>query len=180
MMEGFADIEGPLNIGLIWLLYLIAGLSVIALGVLFWIVRMRRRPGGIMASPEPVKSPLEIALDRLNYLRDSGEKLEADPYTVEVSDIVRDYLESSLRIPAREQTSEEFLQSLQQNAQLPEVLKDHMPDFLSQCDWVKFAKQNLEQPQRETLLKTAETVVDVTDSHLQEAHPEPQSAPSAS
>jgi hypothetical protein len=179
-MEGFADIEGPLNIGLLWLLYLLGGLSVIALGVLFWVVRAKRRPGGTMASAEPVKSPLEIALDRLNHLRDSGETLDADPYTVEVSDIVRDYLESSLRIPAKEQTSEEFLLSLQQHAQLPDVLKDHMPDFLSQCDWVKFAKQNLEKPQRETLLKTAETVVDVTDSHLRAVREEPQPAPTVS
>ena len=48
-----------------------------------------------------------------------------------------------------------------------------MPTFLNQCDWVKFARQDLELEQRQSLLQTAETVVDVTDAHL---HRDPESS----
>ena len=123
-----------------------------------------------------IRSPLEIALSRLEQLKESGETLEADPYTVEVSDIVRDYLESSLKVPAKEQTSEEFLLSLQSLGNLPPVLQEHMPEFLNQCDWVKFARQSLGLEQRHDLLRTAESVVDVTDTHLRKVQVESTSS----
>jgi hypothetical protein len=166
-MEGFADIEGPVRVG-IWGLVGIAALIVLGLAVLISLIaylarRKRARENG---PTEPEPSPLEIALGRLTRLESSGRDLESDPFVVEVSDIVRDYLESSLEIPAKEQTSEEFLSALQQSGGLPDVLKDHMPPFLQQCDLVKFARQSLEGNQRLRLLSTAGTVVRETDADL--------------
>ena len=165
-MEGFADIEGPVRIGMIWLMVALGILGILMVASLVWIISRRRKSVAGTGFGESVRSPLEIAHDRLESLKESGESLDADPFTVEVSDIVRDYLESSLEIPAKEQTSEEFLFSLQSGRSLPPVLEEHMPAFLNQCDWVKFARQDLMLEQRHSLLRTAETVVDVTDSHL--------------
>jgi hypothetical protein len=166
-MEGFADIEGPVRIGL-WSLIGWIGLAVIVVAALTALVvyLIRRRPAA--SGPViPERSPLEIALERLNRLQNDGSNMEADPFVVEVSDIVRYFLEDSLKLPAREQTSEEFLQALQGNGDLPKVLEQHMPDFLEQCDRVKFARQMLALAQREELLNTAGTVVRETDSELQ-------------
>jgi len=169
-MEGFADIEGPLRIGLVWLLlYAAAGLLVLLLSYALYRLQRRRRGLSGTGSVVPGRSPLEIALERLNNLQSGGAQLEADPFVVEVSDIVRDYLERSLALPAREQTSEEFLYALQTHPDLPQVLKDHMPPFLGQCDLVKFARQSLEGSQREILLKTAGAVVVETDASLRPA-----------
>lgn len=166
-MDGFADIEGPVRIG-IWGLVGITALVILGLAVLVSLViylarRRRARENGPII---PERSPLEIALGRLTQLESSGRDLESDPFVVEVSDIVRDYLESSLEIPAKEQTSEEFLSALQRSGGLPDVLKDHMPPFLNQCDLVKFARQSLEENQRLKLLSTAGTVVRETDADI--------------
>jgi hypothetical protein len=166
-MEGFADIEGPVRIG-IWELVGMAALVILCMALLAGLITylLRRKRNGESGPAVPERSPLEIALSRLTQLESSGRDLESDPFVVEVSDIVRDFLESSLEIPAKEQTSEEFLSALQQSGSLPDVLRAHMPPFLQQCDLVKFARQSLEGDQRLRLLSTAGTVVRETDADL--------------
>ena len=171
-MEGFADIEGPVRIGL-WSLIGWIGLAILAVTAFVFLIAylVKRRPKA-SAAAVPERSALEVALDRLQHLQSEGSNMDADPFVVEVSDIVRFYLEAALKIPAREQTSEEFLHELQVNGSLPKILDQHMPHFLEQCDRVKFARQVLALAQREVLLQTAGTVVRETDSdiHRPEAH----------
>ncbi|MFO7725993.1 MAG: hypothetical protein R6V45_10625 [Oceanipulchritudo sp.] len=178
-MENFADIEGPVRIGFLWLLLLWGtGACLLALLIFLLFRYRRRRLNGRQAPGEPRRSPREVALERLSHLKSSKVHLPAEPFTVEVSDIVRDYLEEALKVPAREQTSEEFLGSLQSAPNLPPVLHEHMPAFLQQCDFVKFARQSLAGTQRESLLQTAETVVESTDNRIgtDEAPEEPASS----
>jgi hypothetical protein len=166
-MEGFADIEGPVRIGLGTLL-LLAGLAAVVLAAVVLGLRslLRRRSGNGGGPVLPERSPLEVALERLDRLQSEGLGMDTDPFIVEVSNIVRDYLETAMEIPAREQTSEEFLLALQQEASLPEVLQARMPEFLDKCDLVKFARQSLEGTGRDALLETAGTVVSETDASL--------------
>ena len=167
MMENFADIEGPVRIGLLTLMMIAAGVLLLCSGAALLLYRfLKRRKQGAPGPAVPQRSALEIAMERLSLLRNAKESVEAEPFTVEVSDVVRDYLESALEIPAREQTSEEFLLALQQRKDLPSILDDNMPAFLEQCDRVKFARQTLAGHQRDNLLQTAETVVESTDRHL--------------
>lgn len=165
MMDQYADIEGPLRIGWFGILPLIflVGLMLLIALVVVW--RHRRRKT-IDPATVAQRSPLELALERLERLRLEAAGLEADPFVVEVSDVVRDYLESALKIPAREQTSEEFLQALQSAGGLPGVLRASMPPFLTQCDLVKFARQHLEEDKRTGLLETAGDVIRETDREL--------------
>ncbi len=159
-MEDFADIEGLVPIGLpvwVWLALAAVLLGLVAVAVGLWL-RRRRTPAP--ASAEPVRAPREVALERLAALRAREASMAAEPFTVEVSDIVRDYLEAALAIPAREQTSEEFLQALEARPDLPAALRAHMPPFLEQCDRVKFARQDLAGAQRGTLLQAAQAVVE--------------------
>lgn len=166
-MEGFADIEGPVRLDLLELLGIIGLILLAILLVVFLIsVLLRKRSGASAEGPEFRRSPLEIALERLHLLESEGSSMEADPFVVEVSDVVRDYLESSLKIPAKEQTSEEFLHELASRNSLPGILETNMPSFLEQCDLVKFARQALAQTQRTQLLDTASTVVRETDASL--------------
>lgn len=173
-MEGFADIEGPVRIGL-WALIGWSGLVLLAtVGLVALIIWYLRARGSRVSGPvENQRSPLEIALDRLQRLETGADQLEADPFVVEVSDIVRDYLETALRVPAREQTSEEFLQALRRDHGFPEILDRHMPEFLEQCDLVKFARQVLAETERHKLLSTAGKVVRETDAELTRP-PEPE------
>jgi hypothetical protein len=170
-MENFADIEGPVRIGLMWMIvFSVIGVLLLAVAGLLLARILRRVKKPAEAAAATRRSPLEIAISRLELLKASNEEIEADAFTVEVADIVRDYLEATLEIPAREQTSEEFLLALQLRGDLPNILRDHMPGFLEQCDRVKFARQVLAGGQRETLLTTAGTVVRETEASL---NPEP-------
>lgn len=166
-MEGFADIEGPVRIGL-WGLIGITGMVVILVVLMVILVGwlISKRKGLTNTVDANVRSPLEVALDRLHQLQATGSDLQPDPFVVEVSDIVRNYLEDALSVPAKEQTSEEFLQAITVKEGTPGVLKDHMPAFLDQCDLVKFARQELAKPKRDELLETAGTVVTQTDADL--------------
>lgn len=128
----------------------------------YWLKKRPKQQGPVVVQ----RSPLEIALERLEELEIRGMQMEPDPFVVEVSDIVRFYLENSLRIPALEQTSEEFLQALNERKDVPAVLEQYMPQFLEQCDRVKFARQLLAHSQREGLLATAGSVVRETDADL--------------
>ena len=173
-MDQFADIEGPLPIGLWPVILQAAGILTLILFaclLLYWWLKRPRKAKAV--SREPVRSPLEIALDRLTSLGSAKEEIAPEPFTVEVSDIVRDYLEEALEIPAREQTSEEFLQTLDTGEELPEVLTLRMPEFLESCDMVKFARQGLDSGQQNALLETARKVVVSTDEELADRKSEP-------
>lgn len=182
MMENFADIEGPVRIGItgliIWGAVGLAALALLAF-LIRRIVRSRRRA----AAEAPVirQSALDRAMERLIGLRTRMGGIEAEPFTVEVSDVVRDYLEAALRIPAREQTSEEFLSALQADRQSPRILRETMPDFLVRCDQVKFARQSLAGDQMARLLDTAESVVREVDRDVNREpapeSPEPAASP---
>ena len=177
-MDTFADIEGPVRIGfLFWIL--IAAASLFAAAIAYAVVKkIRSRPKKLVVPVVKGPSPVEMALGRLEKLRADGLQMDAEPFTVEVSDIVRHYLEAALKIPAREQTTEEFLQGIEFLKQMPEPLKDHMPPFLTACDMVKFARQSLAIEKRSELLDTATTVVSATESSIQQSRESARLAPS--
>jgi hypothetical protein len=176
-MEGFADIEGPVRIGLLfWVLLGVTGLFVT--GLIVWLIsRLRQRPPRPPAPPPKGPSAIEVALSRLRKLRSEAAHIEADPFTVEVSDIVRHYLEATLHLPAREQTTEEFLHKLEFQAGLPDAIPAHMPGFLEACDRVKFARQSLQAGERERLIETASTVINTTEAAIHLRPDQPISPP---
>jgi hypothetical protein len=112
-------------------------------------------------------------MERLQKLRERMTSLAAEPFTVEVSGILRQFIEDEFRLPAQEQTTEEFLGTLTQKERLPNILKERMPAFLENCDRVKFARQSLAEPEKEHLLETGRAVIEAAASE-----PDPESEPS--
>lgn len=168
-MDAFADIEGPVRIGLLFWILLVGGIAAGTLLLVLLIRKLLSRPRILPEKVEIGPSPVELALERLNRLRDKIHQLEAEAFIVEVSDIVRNYIQDALSIPARGQTSEEFLHGLEFRKDLPPCIPENMPAFLEACDMVKFARQSLQQGQREQLLETAGTVISTTNQALSSA-----------
>ena len=86
-------------------------------------------------------SAYEVARRRLDTLiakpRPQGEEVNA--FFVELSDIVRQYLEARFDLRAPELTTEEFMETVIDS---PDLSRDHqtlLRDFLKQADLVKFA-----------------------------------------
>jgi hypothetical protein len=92
--------------------------------------------------------------------------MEPDKFFVRLVDLLRQYLEHAFHLPATEQTTVEFLQTMQ-NA--PDLLSsDHralLEDVIRAADVVKFARTDASDEQmREALGKARSFVVDSAQS----------------
>ncbi|MDR1483593.1 MAG: hypothetical protein LBT09_02090 [Planctomycetaceae bacterium] len=127
--------------GLFWRIILVVGVVLAVLLIfLIWITRRRKQP-----EVEPELSPQQIALMRIAELID-GRMHEVDVklFFVELSGIVRWYIEQQTSIRVPELTTEEFLQEVSQNRRTRNTISDEITKklklFLESADMVKFAK----------------------------------------
>ena len=86
-------------------------------------------------------SAYDVAMARLSALRGRGfpGEEDADPFYVDLSDIVRRYIEDRYGLRAPELTTEEFLRESQHGLGLSRPQRERLEAFLSTCDRVKFA-----------------------------------------
>ena len=144
-------------------------LAAIVAGILYLARRPRRAP--------PPPPPHETALRRLRELADRG--LSADliePFFVDVTGIVRDYIEQAFGVRAPEQTTEEFLAQMVTS---PSVARHRavLEPFLVAADEVKFACMRPDVAAMRRAFETAETFV--IQSSGAAANPRPGSVPCA-
>lgn len=87
-------------------------------------------------------SAYDVAMGRLAALEQRGlpGSDNADAWYVDLSAIVRRYLEDRYGLRAPELTTEEFLIEAQRSGQLTEPHRDILSGFLARCDRVKFAR----------------------------------------
>ena len=118
------------------------------------------------------RSAYEDAIAALTSLKKRGAPGadDADRWFVELSAIVRTYLEHRYNIRAPELTTEEFLQEA---ARAREVTAEHraqLTAFLERCDRVKFAGYRPDETESLATLDAARAFVE--DTRLREAQPE--------
>ena len=125
-----------------WILAAIAALlaAVIAYDVYR---RRRRRPAEPPPRPKPLLPPYEEAVQRLNRLGDYDLSRQADvkPYYVELSDILRTYIERRAGFPALESTTRELVRELEraQMGGFSSTAVARIRTVLERSDLVKFA-----------------------------------------
>jgi hypothetical protein len=153
--EDIRDIRGPKPVESPWIipLLVIAGLLVAAGGYAAW--RWDRgRPRGT------AKLPSEIALERLAQARALMHPSGGREFSIEVSSIVRDYIESRFRVMAAHRTTDEFLHDLLESAD--SSLRAHralLADFLQSCDLAKFGGWNMPPLSMQAMLQGAQRFV---------------------
>ncbi len=122
----------------LWVPPLIAAAAAV-LGVLARSVWQRPRA----APPAPPPPPADaVALAALWELRARGwiEAGRIEPFYVELSGIVRRYLEDRFGLRAPEQTTEELISAATSSDLLSAERQTLVRDFLAHCDLVKFAR----------------------------------------
>jgi hypothetical protein len=135
------DIKPPLVPPFDWRPYALVGAALAAallvLGGLYYLVNRPRRQ--YTSPPPPAHEVALAALARLRQKRllDEG-KLEE--FYVQLSSIIRRYLEDRFALRAPEMTTEEFLSVTAQDRRLSAPQRRLLSDFLSQADLVKFAR----------------------------------------
>lgn len=139
-------VEGEINWWLL-ALYLVLALALTGGLVYFGIklykkYRYRKLHPAPRVIPETIRSPEEIALEALDKLKEKGlaEKGEFKQFHVEISDIIRGYIENKFRIPALESTTSELIAEFRKKRAMEENFITLLRRFLEVCDLVKFAK----------------------------------------
>ena len=120
-------------------LIILAGLGIIALAAIFLAMRYFRRKH---EAPAIVLPAWDVALNRLRELerRNLPGAGKIDAYYVDLSAILRYYIEDYFHIRAPGQTTPEFLDAATQSEIFSEEQQQFLSDFLRQCDRVKFAR----------------------------------------
>jgi hypothetical protein len=123
--------------GLTIALWCCTGLAVIGIGLLLWKIFTRVREEVRLARMNPKERALH-ELDRLLAKDLLARNLVKDFY-VELTMIVRRYIERAHGIRAPEQTTEEFLMAMAADAHFPPAVASRLKSFLQAADLVKFA-----------------------------------------
>jgi hypothetical protein len=119
-----------------WLPWIGIGVALAGLVAGGWGLRRR-----LSTPPRPL-APHEWAareLDRLEALR-LAEAGDPERYHTLLSDVVRVYLERRFSLPASQQTTAEFLETMRRSPQLTSAQQGLLRDFLERCDMAKFAR----------------------------------------
>jgi hypothetical protein len=104
--------------------------------------------------------PYEIALDRLEKARALMTLETAREFSIEVSEIVRSYIEARFHVRVAHQTTEEFLHELLEPSDA--LLAGHqelLAEFLHHCDLAKFARWILSREEMEAMHASARMFV---------------------
>ena len=128
-----------------WWNYLLVILLLCGIGFLiYWFVKKRKTT---IIEEDKYKTPIEKATNKLNKLeqKELWQRGEIKEYYSELTDIVRNYIEEAIEIPAMESTTSELIEGLKQ-ASLKKKMKlsketiENLFTVLKQADLVKFAK----------------------------------------
>jgi len=153
------DIKPPLASGFNYWIYLFLLIILILLALLVWyLIKKRRQTKAVPLAP---RAAHEIALERLSNLK--GKRLVQKglikEFYIELSDIVRRYVEARFSFRAPEMTTQEFLSSLKYSSILSGSEKELLEEFLTRCDLVKFAKYSPSVDEIEQSFKSAEEFI---------------------
>ena len=122
-------------------------LGLLALIGLIWYLLKRRKPKEEVKEVKPAIPPFELAKKRLKEL-DSKQLLQQNrvkQYYVELTDILRSFIEDDLHIPALESTTDELMETItdfnsSSHLDIPKETLDKLNRLLKDADLVKFAK----------------------------------------
>ena len=142
-----------------WLWIALAVLAALA-AAFFALRKFLTTPRTFLHLPPPVP-PHQIALEALAALRQKGwiEALKIEPFYVELSAIVRCYLEARFGLRAPERTTEEFIRDALSSRKLSDAHRELVAGFLEQSDLVKFARHAPGQADMHNALDSAERLV---------------------
>lgn len=153
-------IKGPIKIPITWkeiltIVLIILGIVFLILLIIYWLTKIKSKPKQKQVVVSKSKAH-EIALKKLQKL-ESQKKWQSDDskeYYLELSDILREYLEGRFNIPAKENTTIEILQSLR-SGMMQDDEKSMLKEILEISDLVKFAKWKPLTDENYTALKNS-------------------------
>jgi hypothetical protein len=150
--KGIADIKDIQDVPFAWKEWfeqnwpwMALGLAIIAaiIGLIYYLRNLPQTPAPTVEPVVPVRPADEIALEALAALKDKKywQQGEIKRFYIELSNILRAFLEGHFHIPAMEQTSDEIMRSVQHQADISKEQQQALRQLLFLADLVKFAKE---------------------------------------
>jgi hypothetical protein len=161
------DIKAPWELPRDWKLFIGIAAAVAAIGMLagigFYYWRKRQGKGLLPERKEPERPAHEVALEALRKLRESDLLAtgQIKAYYVELTEIVRRYIEERYFVPALELTTGELMNNLQ-TVSLENSARETLQDLLESSDLVKFAKYEPAPDEPQRAFQLAEAFVETT------------------
>lgn len=163
------DIKEPYEVPFNWKKLLIWGLIALAViglivGLILYIRKLRNKPQEApIARPKPKRPAHEIALEKLEALRQKKlwQNDQTKAYYIELSDIIREYIEFQFDVLALEMTTDETISALQLKGIEEQKIKP-LKAMLQMADLAKFAKYKPLANENELNFETAKTFVNQT------------------
>ncbi|WP_214070721.1 hypothetical protein [Mucilaginibacter sp. dw_454] len=151
------------------LVWIIGGLILIALIVgLIYYLRNKPKIEPVIKITKPVIPPHTIAIEKLKELQ--AKKLwqqdEVKLYYIELTDILREYLEQRYDVRTHEQTTDEILYSLK-SCEIAADNRAELQRILTTADLVKFAKEKPTPVDNEAAIEKALAFVQKTQQTTQ-------------
>lgn len=158
--EDIRDIKPPINFPARYTPYIIA-LLLIA-GFLAGVFLKRNDAiEELSIPPRPAHLVAYEALERLKT-KDLPAKGRIKEYYIELSAIIRQYLEARFFLRAPEMTTEEFLATVKDKEEISSGHKNALRDFLIHSDLVKFAKYGPSNKEIDLSFASAKKLIDQT------------------
>lgn len=172
---GIRDLADPVEFGIPPWPYVLLGIAVVILAGLIWYFFIRRRPPEVIVrqAADPTRPPHKVALARLRALETAPlvTRSQIEAYYVELSDIVRTYLEHRLGVLALESTTREIGQALvdgEVRHMVPAGLPSQVDRILSLSDLVKFADYSPPADQGQQARSESVQVVERVETKLEQ------------
>ena len=125
--------------------YLWVLLAILALILLYYFYIFRKKKEKI--EQENLIPPYDLAMQRLGQLDEKflWQSGKVKQYYIELTDIIRTYIERELNIPALESTTDELMETIRdfnkiKTLDLPKETVSNLQQLLREADLVKFAK----------------------------------------
>jgi hypothetical protein len=104
--------------------------------------------------------PKELARRRLMALKEEFQTQGGYAFSIEISNILRSFIEQHFGIKAIRQTTVEFLIEASRSSHFDLAQQERLRHFLLTCDSIKFARANAEASDTETLFEQAAAFVE--------------------
>jgi hypothetical protein len=162
------DIKPPFEIERDWKSIIrisAAALAIILIGILiFYFIKRRREGKSLLPMREkPARPSHEVALEALDNLVKSSLLADGElkQFYIQLSDIIRTYVEGRYFIIALEMTTGQLISTMRQSNIESEVIQ-LIENFLVTCDFVKFAKYRPTQEETDVIVTQAYDIVNTT------------------
>lgn len=159
IIEDFTFVSPPEPFAWVWPAAIALFILIVAALIVWRLYRKKRLPFQAAIIAPDVAAREGLAASR--RLLDEGLHRE---FVIEVSRVLRIYIEERFALRAPHLSTEEFLFAAENSDRLTDQWQKSLGDFLFQCDRVKFALAHLESPRMEALYSTAEQFIDQTVS----------------